>query len=62
LDLLEVLYRLVPGSPPANFGAPRSGDIYRSVGSPVRAAALIGFRPEVSLEQGLQEAVAWMRA
>lgn len=62
LDVLEILYRLIPGSAPENYGDPRSGDIYRSVGSPDRAAAMIGFRPEVSLEQGLRETVAWMRA
>ena len=61
LDLLDVLYELVPNAPPPEFAAPRAGDIYRSVGSPKKAAEVIGFRAEVSLVDGLKETIDWMR-
>jgi nucleoside-diphosphate-sugar epimerase len=62
LDLLEVLYALFPDAPKPVFAPPRSGDIYRSVGSPEKAAALLGYRTQVTLAAGLRETVEWMRA
>ena len=61
LDLLDVLYKLFPGAPETVFAAPRAGDIYRSVGNPEFTAQTIGFRAQVSLDDGLAEAVAWMK-
>jgi nucleoside-diphosphate-sugar epimerase len=61
LDLLEVLFELLPGAPEPIFSAPRPGDIYRSVGNPERAAQFMDFRAQVSLEQGLKETVEWLR-
>ncbi len=62
LDLLEVLFDLFPDARDPLFAKPRAGDIYRSVGSPEFTAQTIGFRSEVSLEEGLKETVAWMKA
>lgn len=62
LDLLKVLYDLFPNAPEAVFAEPRPGDIYRSVGNSDFAAQTIGFRAEVTLEEGLKEMVAWMQA
>jgi len=62
LDLLEVLYDLFPNVAEPVFREPRSGDIYRSVGSPEFTAQTIGFKAKVSLEEGLKETVAWMQA
>jgi len=62
LDLLDVMCELVPNAPPPEFAAPRAGDIYRSVGSPKKAADVMGFRAEVSLVDGLKETLDWMRA
>jgi len=62
LDLLDVMYELLPNAPKAEFAAPRSGDIYRSVGSPQKAADVMGFRAQVSLVDGLKETIDWMRA
>jgi nucleoside-diphosphate-sugar epimerase len=62
LDLLEVLYDLFPDAPEPVFAEPRAGDIYRSVGSPEFTARTIGFQTQVSLDEGLKETVAWMRA
>ncbi len=60
LDLLEILNQLFPNAPAPVFTEPRPGDIYRSVGSPERAAHVIGFRAQTSLEEGLRQTVAWM--
>ncbi len=62
IDLVEVLQDLFPSAPAPIFAEPRAGDIYRSIGSPQKAADLIGFRAEVTLDQGLKEAAEWMRA
>ncbi|HEX9389625.1 MAG TPA: SDR family NAD(P)-dependent oxidoreductase [Anaerolineales bacterium] len=62
LDLLDVMYELVPNAPQPEFAASRAGDIYRSVGSPQKAADVMGFRAEVSLVDGLKETIDWMRA
>jgi nucleoside-diphosphate-sugar epimerase len=61
LDLLEVLMDLFPGTPEVVFAQPRTGDIYRSVGSPDYAFQTLNFRAEVGLAQGLEETVAWMQ-
>jgi nucleoside-diphosphate-sugar epimerase len=61
LDLLEVLDELLPGTPPPEFAAARSGDIYRSVGSPQKAAEVMGFRAQVALVNGLREVIDSMR-
>jgi UDP-glucose 4-epimerase len=61
LDLLDVMYELIPNVPPPQFAAPRAGDIYRSVGSPQKARDLLGFHAEVSLVDGLKETIDWMR-
>jgi len=62
LDLLEVMYELIPNAPPPQFAPSRAGDIYRSVGSPQKARDLLGFHAEVSLVDGLKETIDWMRA
>ena len=61
LDLLDVMYELLPDVPPHIFAAPRAGDIYRSVGNPQKAENVMGFRAEVSLVDGLKEVIDWMR-
>lgn len=61
LDLLDVLYKLFPDAPQAEFAEPRAGDIYRSVGSPQKALDVMEFKAQVSLADGLKETVEWMR-
>jgi UDP-glucose 4-epimerase len=61
LDLLDVMYELIPNAPSSQFAAPRAGDIYRSVGSPQKALDILGFHAEVSLVDGLKETIDWMR-
>jgi UDP-glucose 4-epimerase len=61
LDLLDVLDELCPGSPAPVFAEPRPGDIYKSLGSPVKAEEVLGFRAETSLADGLKATLEWMR-
>lgn len=61
MDLLDVMYELIPNAPQTEFTAPRPGDIYRSVGSPQKAADLMNFRAEVPLVEGLKEVIDSMR-
>ncbi len=61
LDLVEILLDLVPGARPPVFDAPRPGDIYRSAGSPAKAEAVIGFKAQTPLAEGLKETLEWMR-
>jgi nucleoside-diphosphate-sugar epimerase len=60
IDLLEELSEIAPRPPKVRFDAPRNGDIYRSVGSPEKAALALGFRAETSLAKGLAQTVEWM--
>jgi len=62
LDLLDVLYEMFPNAPKHEFAPPRAGDLYRSVGSPQKAADVMGFQAQVSLADGLKEVVEWMRS
>jgi len=59
LDLVEVLYKLIPNSPKPVFVEPRAGDIYKSLGDPAKASRIIGFTVETSLAEGLKETIAW---
>jgi len=61
LDLIQVFHDLFPNAPAPDFAAARDGDIYRSVGSPQKALDVMGFKAQVSLEEGLKETVEWMR-
>lgn len=62
VELYEVLRRLVPGVPQAGFGPPRPGDIRHSAADIHAAQTSLGFRPQVSLEQGLRMTIEWFRA
>ena len=61
LDLLATLEGILPGGPQPQYGPARAGDISRSLGDPSRAEQTLGFRTHVSLAEGLQETVEWMR-
>ncbi len=61
LDLLDVLFKLFPNSPKPVFAPPRTGDIYKSLGSPACAENIIGFKAQTSLADGLEETVDWMQ-
>jgi UDP-glucose 4-epimerase len=62
MDLVEELQDLFPVAPQPVMEAPRSGDIYRSVGNPGLAKRELGFHAETSLADGLSTTVEWMRS
>jgi len=61
LDLLDILYEIFPNAPRHVHAEPRAGDIYRSIGSPSKAVNTLEFRPQVTLAEGVKEAVEEMR-
>ena len=61
LDLLDILYELFPNAPKHVHAEPRAGDIYRSIGTPKKIMETLGFKPQVTLADGLHEAVEEMR-
>ena len=61
LDLLDILYKIFPNAPKHIHAEPRAGDIYRSIGTPKKIMDTLGFKPQVSLADGLAEAVEVMR-
>lgn len=61
LDLIDILYELFPNAPKHIHAEPRAGDIYRSIGTPKKIMDMLGFKPQVSLADGLYEAVESMR-
>ncbi len=61
LDLLDILYELFPNAPRHVHAEPRAGDIYRSIGTPKKIMETLGFKPQVTLADGLYEAVEEMR-
>ena len=61
LDLLDILYEIFPNAPKHVHAEPRAGDIYRSIGSPSKAMNILEFRPQITLAEGIKEAVEEMR-
>lgn len=61
LDLLDILYEIFPNAPKHVHAEPRAGDIYRSIGTPQKAMDVLGFKPSVTLADGVYEAVEEMR-
>jgi UDP-glucose 4-epimerase len=61
LDLLDILYEIFPNAPRHVHAEPRAGDIYRSIGTPQKAMDVLGFKPRVSLVDGIYEAVEEMK-
>jgi len=61
LDLLNILYEIFPDAPKHVHAEPRAGDIYRSIGTPKKASEILGFKPSVTLADGVYEAVEEMR-
>ena len=59
LDLVAMLNDVLGTSIEPEFRPPRPGDVRDSEASIERATALIGFRPTVSMREGLERTVAW---
>jgi len=61
LDLIDILYEIFPDAPKHVHAEPRAGDIYRSIGTPRKIMGTLGYKPQVTLTEGLKEAVEVMR-
>ncbi len=60
-DLLTVLEGITGHPVEREYEPPRPGDIYRSLGDPEKAAKLMGFRVQTSLEEGLKRTMEGMQ-
>ena len=59
-DLVRILLRLLGAEGhPVVHGPPRPGDVRRHCADISRAESLLGFRPQVSPEEGLRRTVEW---
>jgi len=60
-DLAARLSRMLGFSDPSVHTAPRPGDVRHSLADISRARQQLGYRPQVSFEEGLKRTVAWFR-
>jgi len=60
--LAELILRLSPQSVPVRHGPERPGDVRSSVADISAAATVLGYRPAVSLQDGLRSCFEWMSA
>jgi UDP-glucose 4-epimerase len=61
LELAEAAGRVTGTTPELRMEPPRPGEILRSALDPAKAAAALGWRPEVSFEDGLAKLMDWFR-
>jgi UDP-glucose 4-epimerase len=62
LELLRSLARLLDASPRAEHKPGRAGDVRHSLADIGAAKKLLGYKPQVSFEEGLRRTVAWYQA
>jgi nucleoside-diphosphate-sugar epimerase len=60
-ELLRTLQRLTGDTGTARYEAPRAGDVRDSQADIAKAERLLGYRPLVSLDEGLQRTLAWFQ-
>ncbi|HXG89043.1 MAG TPA: SDR family oxidoreductase [Vicinamibacterales bacterium] len=60
-ELLRVLQGLTGNATPATYAAGRAGDVRDSQADISKAARLLGYRPIVTLEEGLKRTLAWFQ-
>ena len=62
LDVIERLNRLIGADIQPKFAAPRAGDVRHSKADISKARRLLGYRSKISLAEGLERTVEWLRA
>ena len=60
-DLFRTLKTLTGANVDPIYAEPRAGDVRDSQADINKAQKLLGYEPSVTLEQGLDETVAWFR-
>lgn len=61
-EMLQVARDVTGASIPAEYRAPRDGDVRDSLASLERTKQLIGYEPGIALREGLERTWAWMQA
>ena len=61
-ELYGALASVLESQVQPNYGEPRAGDVRHSQADIGRAQELLGYAPQVSLEEGLRRTVAWYRS
>ena len=59
--LVDTLYRLMDKTPNVRYLPKQPGDVERTYADVSRAAALLGYQPRVSLDEGLSRFVNWYK-
>jgi UDP-glucose 4-epimerase len=62
LEVARILTAAAASKPTINFAPERRGELARSLLSPSKAKALLGWKAHVSIEQGLRRTFEWARA
>jgi len=62
LELAETIMEITGNSVPVTFEAPRAGDIRDSLADISRAKKDLGYAPQFSLREGIEETVEWFMA
>ncbi len=62
LELVDILHRFFPEAKEPKYGPAREGDIRFSQADITRATEALGYRPEITVEDGLRRTVEWFRA
>ena len=60
-EMLQVAREVTGVDIPAEYRAPREGDVRDSLASLERATRLIGYKPEVGLREGLERTWSWLK-
>jgi nucleoside-diphosphate-sugar epimerase len=60
--LVGILHWFFPEAREPKYGPARKGDIHFSQANIEKAIRSLGYRPEVSVEEGLRHTVEWFRA
>jgi len=61
MDLVKELNRIIGKDLTPRFAPSRKGDVRHSQASISRAEALLGYRPKIGFQEGLQRTVEWMK-
>lgn len=61
-ELLATLNKIIGSDVEAIYQEPRTGDVRDSQADITKAERLLGYRPTVTLEEGLRQTVAWFRS
>ncbi len=60
-EMLQVAREVTGVDIPAEYQAPRAGDVRDSLASLDRARALIGYEPQIGLREGLERTWSWLK-